>query len=118
VFGANKGHATERDLLYAESDAARVGDTLARLGGFPQGRIVRLSAPTADETRAAIVDLNLRIKDDLRTSGGEALLFVFFSGHGDARTMHLGPTSLPTEEFSKLIKLSEAKLKIFVLDAC
>lgn len=117
VLGANRGHATERDLVYAESDVARMADALVRLGGFPPSHIVRLQAPTADDARAAIVDLNLRIKEDLR-AGGEALLFVFYSGHGDARAIHLGPTSLPTDEFSKLIKLSEARLKIFVLDAC
>jgi hypothetical protein len=46
------------------------------------------------------------------------VLFVYYSGHADAEKLHLGGTELDTQELSKLVRLSPAKLKILLLDAC
>ncbi len=117
LIGANRGEPHEVTLRYAESDVHAVAETLLKLGGFPGDHIVRLTAPTASKVRGALVDLNLSIQQDVR-GGGEAVLFVYYSGHADGQTLHLGGTELPTEEFSKLVRLSPAKLKILLLDAC
>ena len=117
LVGANKGAAHEAPLRYAESDVSAVAEVLTELGGFPSERVVRLQAATAPRVRAALMELILTIQRDLR-SGGEAVLFAYYSGHADAQNLHLGGTEMPTEEISNLVRLSQAKLKVLLLDAC
>jgi hypothetical protein len=118
LVGANRGAAHEAPLQYAESDVDAVASTLIALGGFPSERVVRLQAPTANRVRNALMELGLRIQADLRASGGEAVLFAYYSGHADAQNLHLGDTELPMNELSNLVRLSSAKLKVLLLDAC
>ncbi len=117
LVGSNKGGPHEAPLRYAESDVSAFADTLTRMGGFPSERVVRLTAPTADRVRRALVNLNLRIQDEVR-GGDEAVLFVYYSGHSDAQSLHIGGTELSAEELSGLVRLSPAKLKILLVDAC
>jgi hypothetical protein len=118
LVGANQGGPTEPRLHFAESDVDAVAATLINLGGFPSERVVRLHAPTAARVRKALVELGLTIQSDLRASGGEAVLFAFYSGHADAQNLHLGDSEFPTEELSNLVRLSQAKLKVLLVDAC
>lgn len=117
VIGADRGFAHEVPLRFAQSDVDAVADTLSQVGGYSGDRVVRLKAPTPELVRNALVDLNLTIQRDLR-AGGEATLFVYYSGHGDGESLHLGRSALNTEELSKLVRLSPAKLKILLVDAC
>jgi hypothetical protein len=118
LIGANQGAASETPLHFAESDVDAVATTLINLGGFPSERVVRLHAPTPARVRKALVELGLHIQADLRASGGEAVLFAFYSGHADAQNLHLGGEEFPTEELSNLVRLSQAKLKVLLVDAC
>jgi hypothetical protein len=118
LVGANRGAPHEAPLQYAESDVDAMASTLVALGGFPSERVVRLQAPTATRVRNALLELGLRIQADLRATGGEAVLFAYYSGHADALNLHLGDTELPMNELSNLVRLSSAKLKVLLLDAC
>jgi hypothetical protein len=117
LVGANHGFAHEVPLRYAESDVDAVATTLAQVGGYASERIVTLKAPSPDRLRNALVDAGLAIQRELR-GGGEATLFVYFSGHGDGESLHLGARTFSTEELAKLVRLSPAKLKLLLLDAC
>ncbi|HEY0715879.1 MAG TPA: caspase family protein [Polyangia bacterium] len=117
LVGSNKGAPHEQPLLYAESDVDAVAATLINHGGFASESIVRLQGPTAGRVRKALLELGLKIQADLR-NGGEAVLFAYYSGHADAQSLHLGGTELATEELSNLVRLSQAKLKVLLLDAC
>src|SRR3954468_4656834 len=117
LVGANRGHPGEVQLRYAESDVNGVAETLSQVAGFQSERIVRLVAPTPARVRGALVDLSLTIQEQVR-AGHEAVLFVYFSGHSDAQNLHLGPNDLSSEELSKLVRLSPAKLKVLLLDSC
>jgi hypothetical protein len=117
LVGANQGHASDVPLRYAESDVDAVARTLSQVAGFASERVVRLQAPTATRVRNALVDLSLNIQSEMR-AGHEAVLFVYYSGHADAQNLHLGGTELSTEELSKLVRLSPARLKVLLLDAC
>lgn len=117
LIGVNEGHAQDPRLQFAESDVDNVAQTLEAVGGFRSDRIVRLKNATAEQTRNAVVDLNLLIQRDVN-AGTEAVLFVYFSGHGAGGELHMRGTTLATEELSKLVKLSAAKLKLLMLDAC
>ncbi len=117
LIGSNQGAAHETPLEYAESDVDAVAQTLISLGDYPSERVVRLKAPNAVRVRKALMELGLRIQSDLR-SGGEAVLFAYYSGHGDAQALHLGDSEFPTEELSNLVRLTQARLKVLLLDAC
>jgi hypothetical protein len=117
LVGSNHGHASEVPLRYAESDVDAVASTLSQVAGFASERVVRLQAPTAARVRNALVDLSLAIQEQVR-AGHEAVLFVYYSGHADAQNLHLGASELSSEELSKLVRLSPAKLKVLLLDAC
>jgi hypothetical protein len=117
LVGSNKGAPHEQPLLYAEADVDAVAATLIAHGGFASESIVRLQGPTAGRVRKALLELGLKIQSDLR-NGGEAVLFAYYSGHADAQSLHLGGTELPTEELSNLVRLSQAKLKVLLVDAC
>src|SRR5947207_8907843 len=111
LVGANRGHATDTPLRYAESDVDSVATTLSQVAGFASERVVRLTAPTAARVRGALVDLSLAIQDQVR-AGHEAVLFAYYSGHSDAQNLHLGGTELSTEELSKLVRLPPAQPKV------
>lgn len=117
LVGANEGHVQDVRLQYAESDVDHMAQTLEAVGGYRSDRIVRVKNATAAHVRDALMDLNLVIQHDVR-AGAEAVLFVYYSGHGAGGELHLGGTTLATEELSKLVKLSSAKLKLLVVDAC
>ncbi len=118
LVGSNRGAAHEVPLRYAESDVDAVADLLVEVGRFPSERVTRLIAPDATRVRRALLDLIVRIQGDLRTTGGEAVLFAYYSGHADAENLHLGGTELPMEELSGLVRASQAKLKVLLVDAC
>lgn len=117
LVGVNHGHARDVPLQYAESDVDAVAETLEAVGGYRSDRIVRLKNANATEVRNALMDLNLAMQRDVR-AGGEGILFVYYSGHGSGGELHMNGTSLGTDEFSKLVRLSPAKLKLLMLDAC
>lgn len=117
LVGADQGFAHETKLAYAEADVDAVADTLTAVGGVASERIVRLKAPTPERLRNTLVDLNLTIQREVR-AGVDAVLLVFYSGHGDGETLHLGHATLATDELSKLVRLSPARLKVLVVDAC
>lgn len=118
LIGANHGRPHEVPLRYAEGDVDAVADTLRRVGGYPSERVVRLLAPTAERVRGALLDLNLTIQEQVR-AGHEAVLFVYYSGHADGQYLHLGGTDLSlADDLSKLVRLSPAKLKMLLVDAC
>lgn len=117
LVGVNHGLAKEEPLQFAESDVDAVAETLQSVGGYRSERIIRLKNATAEQVRNAVVDLNLAIAEDVR-AGHEGVLFVYYSGHGSGETLHMNGTHLGTQELSKLVRLSAAKLKLLMLDAC
>lgn len=114
VIGHNRGDRGDLPLRYAEDDARRVADVLAELGGFRADRVVVLRGPTPDAVQAALIDLN----DRIRTRGEPALLVVFYSGHADARALHLGDGRLPLERLEQLVRGSAASFRLLIVDAC
>jgi Caspase domain len=117
LIGADKGLAHETPLRFATSDVDEMASALETVGAFAPEHIVRLKNANADRVREVLVDLNLTIQKQTH-SGNQAMLFVYFSGHGSDGKLHLDGTTLRTEELSKLVRLSSARLKLLLLDAC
>jgi hypothetical protein len=114
LVGANDGAADEERLHFGERDAQRVGEALGDVGGVPAENQILLVGKSAEQVRRALIAMNERI----RISGRTAVLFVYYSGHGDADALHLGDTQLPLRELEALVRGSAADVRILVIDSC
>src|SRR6185436_21139190 len=78
---------------------------------------VVLRGKSADQVRRALIATNERIRVAQR-AGRQAVLFVYYSGHGDADALHLGDSRLELRELEALVRGSPAQVRILVIDAC
>jgi hypothetical protein len=117
IVGHNSGASDEQQLKFAESDAQRVAELLAEVGGVADENQVVLREKTADQVRRALIAMNERIRVGERV-GRQAVLFVYYSGHGDADALHLGDTRFQLRELESLVRGSSAQVRILVIDAC
>lgn len=118
LVGNDTGHAPDAPLRYAETDAAKVAQVLRDLGGFEPADIVVLRGENADTVRRSLISLNDRIRAVQALPGQQALLFVYYSGHGDAQALRLGNSRLEFRELAQLVRGSSASVRLLVVDAC
>lgn len=114
VIGANVGGPSHEPLRYAETDAARMAAVLRDVGGFAPGDVVLLTRTDAAAVRQALIELNARIREQ----AGPSMIFVYYSGHGDARSLHLYGTQLDLGELKNLVSGSPARSRVLVVDSC
>lgn len=114
VIGANVGGPSHEPLRYTETDAARVAAVLRDVAGFAPGDVVLLTQADAAAVRLALIELNARIREE----SGPTMLFVYYSGHGDARSLHLYGTQLDLAELRNLVASSPARTRVLIVDSC
>lgn len=117
IIGHNTGAADEQRLKFAETDATRVGELLGEIGGVPDENQVVLRGKNAEQVRRALISTNERIRVGQR-AGHEAVLFVYYSGHGDADSLHLGESRFALRELEALVRGSSAQIRMLVIDSC
>jgi hypothetical protein len=115
VIGHNEGQPGEQRLRYAEHDAARLGETLQRVGGFRPEDVVVLQGQGVETARRTLLSMNERVR---ATGRNDALLFVAWSGHADSDALHLGGDRFPLDELESIVRGSSASFRLLVLDAC
>ena len=118
IVGDNAGLPAEEPLRYAESDAERIYDVLTQLGDFPPVNTVLLRARDAESMRSTLLTMNERIREATSTAGTQVIFLVYYSGHADARSLHLRGTQLPIAELSQMVRGSAATFRLLILDAC
>jgi hypothetical protein len=62
--------------------------------------------------------MNERIRRQAGRARSDTMLFVYYSGHADARALHLGPDELSLRQVEQLVTGSSAEFRVLVLDAC
>ncbi len=117
IVGANEGRASEEPLRYAEADAERVAEVMRQRGSLPEENLVLLRGVEAERLEAVMHEVARRVSADVK-AGHDPLLFVYYSGHADADSLHLGRSALPLARLRELLDAAPAKLRILVLDAC
>jgi hypothetical protein len=117
LIGHNEGARGDAPLRYAEDDAGKVQDVLRDLGGFDPDHMVLLLGEDATTVRRALIAMNDRLRARL-PQAHQALLFVYYSGHADAESLHLGGTMLALSELEQLVRGSSAEMRLLVVDAC
>jgi Caspase domain len=115
VIGNNVGHAGDAPLQFAERDATRVADVLTSVGAVQPDQLILAQGATAKSARRSLIAMNERIRAQ---ASATSMLVVYYSGHGDAESLHLGGTSLPMSELEGLVRGSAARVRILIIDAC
>lgn len=118
VVGNNLGDSREVPLRYAEDDAVRMADVLTSVGGFAFENVIVMRSPDATAVRHAILGLNERLRALSDEAGRDSMLLVYYSGHSDARALHLGDTPLELLELERMVRGSPARFRIMVADSC
>jgi hypothetical protein len=117
IVGNDAGADGEVALRYAETDARKVFDVLRALGDFRPENMVLLQGRSGGELARVLISMNARIRTESST-GQDAVLFVYYSGHADAEALHLGTDALELGLLQRLVQGSSADFRILVLDAC
>jgi hypothetical protein len=117
VVGNDAGAPGEARLSYAESDARKIAGVLGSLGDFAPENTVLLLGRSAAEVQRVLISINARIRAE--SSGSrDTVLFVYYSGHADARALHLGGDTLEISLLRRLVQGSAADFRLLLLDAC
>jgi hypothetical protein len=118
VIGNNRGHDQDVQLRYAEADAARLHGVLRELGGFEPANMVLLQDGDAAAVTSTLVTVNARIRSVAGSPDVQTMLVVYFSGHADASTLHIGKGSVALREIAQLVQGSAATFRLLIVDAC
>jgi hypothetical protein len=117
VVGANAGDVDERPLRYAERDAQRMAETLARFGQVPPENALVLLAPDRADLDRALTAMRGRIAT--ATEGEDRpVVFFYYSGHADAQSIHLGGARFAFAELKRQVAALGADVAVFIVDAC
>lgn len=116
VIGHNLGGPDEPRLMYAERDAQRVADVLTRVGGVAAENLLLLLGPDPDDVTRALASFAQRMTS--RAEAGPPIVFVYYSGHADSLSLHLGRKSLQFSNFKAAVRAVGADVSVVVVDAC
>lgn len=115
--GVDEGLSGDRDLKYASRDAQRMAAVIRELGGYDKDRLYLLTNPSLERVKSVLVEMRGRLKE-LRKSGVQTSVLLYYSGHGSAEGLHVKGKRFPREEVNELLESLESDLKILILDAC
>ena len=117
LISAPQGYADEGRLSFSHADAERIRDTLVELGGFEPKDIWRLKSPSPGEVDRAMDEVSTSVRSSPQVAD-ESLVLVYYSGHGDSESLHLGTEAYALERLRARVEAVEAGLRVLVVDAC
>jgi hypothetical protein len=118
VIGNNRGDDRDVQLRYAETDAARLHGVLRELGNFEPANMVLLQDGDGATVTSTLVAVNARIRSVASNPDVQTMLVVYFSGHADASTLHVGKGRVALREIAQLVQGSAATFRLLIVDAC
>ena len=117
IIGNNRGDPSESPLRFAERDAVLFSNVMRQLGAVRAEDLITILGGTAAEVRRAFLELNARIRTDA-AHGIRSVLITYYSGHADARGLHLGDSTLSYDELRITLRGSPATVRLLILDGC
>lgn len=119
IMGNNYGEPEDVALKYASEDARRMAQVMLRLGGVPKEHLHLLIDAGATQAKLTIKQLNDQITRQRQAHPDEEiLLLVYYSGHADRKSLHMGGTQLELGHLRGLLEGSQANLRVLIVDAC
>lgn len=114
VVGANRAPAGRVPLRYAHEDARRVSEVLTTVAGFGARDVDLLLDPSPAQVIGALD----RALEAAAQRGGETLLFFYYSGHADERSIYPAGEPLAFADLKPRLDDPRAKLRVGLLDSC
>lgn len=118
LIGSNSGESDEPDLRFAESDAEQMYNVLKDVGGFRPENMLLLRGEVTTAVERALIAINDRIRSATSRANAQVMLLVYYSGHGDSRSLHLARTTLELSVLEQLVRSSAAAFRVLIVDAC
>ncbi len=116
--GNNEGQSGEATLRFAERDASAMAGVLKRLGGVKPVNSTLMLGQSADRLRQTLGVIRKRLRQRRGRERREMVMLVYYSGHADARGLHLGDSTLPYDELRKLVQKVPAAVRVLIVDSC
>ncbi len=105
-----------KPLRYAAQDARRFANTMRTVGMLSEGDVSVYENPSLASFRKAIKTIKAKW---LKPQASQSQKFVFYySGHADARGLHLADGIVTKEELHRSLEGIKAKTKVVFLDSC
>jgi len=114
IVGANDAAPGRQALRYSHADAQLMADVLTRVGRFAKADVHTLLEPHPPEVLATLD----KIGRELSATGGDSLLFFYYSGHSDGQQVFPHGEQLPLTELRDRLARSGARVRVAVLDTC
>jgi hypothetical protein len=114
VVGANQAPPGRAPLRYAHEDARSVADVLISMAGFAAADVKILLDP---EPEALLTALDKELAA-AATRSGDTLLFFYYSGHADDRSIFPKGQTLPFAALKSRLEDARAKLRVGLVDSC
>lgn len=119
VIGSNLGDPDEAPLSWAERDATRMAEVLARMARVSEENLVLLRGASKSAVERVIGDIASRIaRQRIQDPNTAAMLFVYYSGHASVGALHLDGERLTFSTLKALVAAAGAEVSVFVVDAC
>jgi Caspase domain len=116
-IGNDRGLKSESELKYASRDAQEMSKIFRQTGLYQQADLILLTNTSLDQVQASMATIESSAQKR-RKQGLQTQLFVYFSGHGDAQSLHIHGQKLNRDELVTWLNNLPCELKIVVLDAC
>ena len=116
AIGNNRGYSQEAVLEYAEKDARRFRDVMQRYGNVDRQHSRLLLGKGKQALQQSLNTLKNQLKQ--RAQGAGHILTVYYSGHADARGLHLGRDTLPFARFKQWVEAIPAQVRVLIVDSC
>lgn len=116
-IGIDQGLENESSLRFAARDAKEMAAIFRQSGLYPADGLTVLANTGIESVRQAMRTVEtsaLRWK----RQGEQTYLFLYFSGHGDAQSLHIRGSKLMRDDLVAWLNGLPCELKIVVLDAC
>jgi hypothetical protein len=118
VVGHNTGANDRAPLRYAESDAAKVAETLVELGGVEPADLLLLQGRPLASLRESLKVARARVAAFHEEPDARVVLLFYFSGHSDGESLELGRERLPFGELRAWLSATGAEVRLAIVDSC
>lgn len=119
IVGSNVGVGDRPPLHYAETDAEKLANTLAELGGVERTNLFLLQGASVLSVYQTFDVVQERVRAWHAENGGtHVVLIFFFSGHSDGESLELGSERLGFADLRRRLSNVGADVRVAIIDSC
>ncbi len=119
LVGNNQGVGDRPALHYAETDAEKLANTLAELGGVERTNLFLLQGASVVTVYQTFDVVEERVRGWHALNGNtHVVLIFFFSGHSDGESLELGPERLAFADLRRKLTNVGADVRVEIIDSC